>query len=149
MFSRQEHHTNDQIICWNCEEAVHQSVIACPYCNADLHRHQVQKVSDQTKITPILQQHTPLSPELPRSTESPETAGIGQTISLLGSLFLLLSGSAFFFLAVIIAFFARDGAFTLSWPEHSWSAFFGLGLFLLSLGVMCMQRLAGVAEDSI
>ena len=144
MFSRQEHHTDDQVICWNCEEAVHQSTIICPYCNVEIHRHQVQKALDKEKITQLPQSQFS---NQPKHREPSESAAIGQTLSFLCALALLLSGSALFFLAVIIALFARDGAFTLSWPEHSWSAFFGLGLFLLSMGMLCMQKLSGTSDD--
>lgn len=147
MFSRQEHHSDDQVICWNCEEAVHQSAIVCPYCNVEIHRHAVEKVSGIKKITPISQEplsHVPQSPQ----NRAFERSSFGQTFSFLSSLFLLLSGSALFFLAVIIAFFARDGAFTLTWPEHSWPAFFGLGIALLAIGTLCLQKLSGGSEES-
>jgi hypothetical protein len=145
MYSRQEHYTDDQIICWNCEEAVHPSAIVCPYCNVEVHRHHVQKISDQQKITPLIQ-HEIASTEPSRNKDTSESAH--QTLPFLCSLFFLLSGSALFFLAVIIAFFARDGVFTVSWEEHTWSAFFGLGLFLLAFGMLFMQRLSDVAEES-
>jgi hypothetical protein len=145
MFSRQEHHTEDQVICWNCEEAVHQSVLVCPYCNVDIHRHHVQKAPEQQKITP-LSQSSPTTSEPLCNNDSPD--GAMQTLRFLCSLFLLLAGSALFFLAVIIAFFAHDGAFTISWQEHTWSAFFGLGLSLLAFGTFFLQKLSSAAEES-
>ena len=145
MFSRQEHHTEDQVICWNCEETVHQSAIVCPYCNADIHRHQVQKATDCQKITPLTQQ--PLSSsDLTSGTDTYEKGS--HTFRFLCSLFFLLAGSSLFFLSVMIALFARDGAFTISWQEHTWSAFFGLGLSLLSAGVFAMQKLPNVTEEA-
>ena len=145
MFSRQEHHTDDQVICWNCEEAVHQSVIVCPYCNVEVHRKQVQKASEQNKITTISQQSISL-PEMIPIGETTESSM--QTLSFLCSLFLLLAGSALFLLAVIIAFFARDGVFTISWQEHTWSAFFGLGLSLLAGGAFFMQNISPAVEEA-
>ena len=71
-----------------------------------------------------------------------------QTLSFLCSLFLLLAGSALFLLAVIIAFFARDGVFTISWQEHTWSAFFGLGLSLLAGGAFFMQNISPTIEEA-
>ena len=145
MFSRQEHHTEDQVICWNCEEAVHQSAIVCPYCNVEMHRHTVQKASESQKITPITENSQ--NPHEPSIT-SDALSGAAQTLRFLCSLFLLLSGSALFFLAVIIALFSRDGAFTISWQEHTWSAFFGLGLSLLAFGTLFMQKLCISKQDS-
>ena len=145
MFSRQEHCASDQILCWNCEEAVHQTVIVCPYCNVEIHRHPVQKVSEQTKIT-ALSQPGVSSVDHGHVVDTGESPA--QTLRFLGSLFLLLLGSSLFFLAILIALFSRGGCFTLSWPEHSWSAFFGLGLALLAFGTMVFQKLPGASEET-
>jgi hypothetical protein len=139
MFSRQEHRNCDQVICWNCEESVHETTLVCPYCNADVKRHPVAKVSDQTKITPLP------NTGLPSACSEAENAT--HTLAFLGSLLLLLAGSALFFLALLIAFFSRGGSFTVSWPEHRWSAFFGLGLTLLSLGTFLFQKIPGEDEE--
>ncbi len=140
MFSRQEHHTEDQVICWNCEEAVHQSAIVCPYCNVDVHRHQVQQASKQDKIAAFPQV------KLPKTSETSE--GALQTVSFAVSLLLLLAGSTSFIVAVVIAFFSRDGAFTISWREHTWSAFFGLGLSLLAGGAFFMHKVSDSTDEA-
>lgn len=146
MYSRQEHHTEDQVICWNCEEVVHQSVLVCPYCNVEIHRHTPQKAFEQQKITPLPQPLHIISTDISHTHDSSENGS--QTLRFLFSLFFLLSGSALFFLAVIIALFARDGTFTLSWQEHTWSAFFGLGLCLLACGAFFMQNLSCSTEEA-
>ena len=140
MFSRQESRSCDQVICWNCEETVHETVLVCPYCNVDVKRHPVVKPSDAAKITRLPQT---------RSSEEvhaePEAAV--HTLAFLGSLLLLLAGSALFFLAILIALFSRGGSFTVSWPEHQWSAFFGMGLTLLSLGTFLFQKVPRETDE--
>lgn len=140
MFSRQEHHQgDDQVICWNCEEAVHETASVCPYCNVDLSRHTVQKAVDLNKIT--------ILPQGKVVCEQPSEGNTQQSLRFLGSLFFLLAGSSLFFIAILIAFFSRGGAFTISWPEHSWSAFFGLGLSLLAFGTLLFQKLPSHLEE--
>lgn len=129
MYSMQDHCTDDQIVCWNCEEAVHQSALQCPYCYAELHRHPVQKA---TKIT-VLDHKIP--------TPAPES-GVRQSVSFVLSLLFLLAGSSLFFLSLMIALFAKDGSFTISWSDHAWTAFFGLGLAFVSFGVLFLQQLS-------
>ena len=142
MFSRQEQCIDDQIICWNCEEAVHQSAIVCPYCNVELHRHPVQKASEFTKIATLPQ------PERASHRGAEVSEGAMSTIRFLCCLMLMLAGSSLFFLAILVALFSRGGSFTLSWPEHCWSAFFGLGLSLLSFGAFFLQKVSGRFEDA-
>jgi hypothetical protein len=144
MFSRQEHFADDQVICWNCEETVHQTAIVCPYCHVEIHRHHVQKAADSAKITT-------LSPS-PNVSESKvhladRVEGPLQTVRFLCSLLLLLAGSALFFISMLIALFSKGGTFTLSWPEQSWSAYFGLGIALLAFGTLFLQKVSGSADD--
>lgn len=143
MFSRQEHRNSDQIVCWNCEEAVHETALTCPYCNVDIKRHPVQKASQDPKITPLPHIGPPLDQKLLHSEDESPTLNL----AFLGSLFFLLAGSALFFLAILIALFSRGGSFTVSWPEHRWSAFFGLGLTLLALGTYLFQKIPGGQEE--
>jgi hypothetical protein len=143
MFSRQEHRSGDQVICWNCEEAVHETVLACPYCNADIKRHPVQRATETPKITPL--PHAGSSSDHRHPHDGAE--GTTHTLAFLGALFLLLAGSALFLLAILIALFSRGGSFTVSWPEHRWSAFFGLGMTLLALGAFLFQKVPGGQEE--
>ena len=145
MFSRQEHQTDDQVICWNCEEAVHQSAIVCPYCNVDIQRHQVVKASGREKITPLPKTAFTAAHESCQTIHSSES--VAQMLRFAATLFFFLSGSALFVLAIVIALFARDGAFTISWTEQSWLAFFGLGLSLLSGGMFFMSSLSERPEE--
>ena len=140
MFSRQESRSCDQVICWNCEETVHETVLVCPYCNVDVKRHPAVKASERAKITRLPQAR-------PSEQSRREPGEAAHTIAFLGSLLLLLAGSALFFLAVLIALFSRGGSFTVSWPERQWSAFFGLGLTLLSLGTFLFQKVPRESED--
>ena len=139
MFSRQEQRNCDQVVCWNCEESVHETVLVCPYCNVDIKRHPVAKASDQPKITHL--------PRVKLPSDQGEAEGTVHTLAFLGSLLLLLAGSSLFFLAILIALFSRGGSFTISWPEHQWSAFFGLGLTLLSLGTYLFQKVPSGREE--
>lgn len=143
MFSRQEHRNSDQVICWNCEEAVHETALVCPYCNADIKRHPVQRATDSAKITPLPH----VGPAIDHRQPQVEVESPTLNLAFLGSLFLLLAGSALFFLAILIALFSRGGSFTVSWPEHRWSAFFGLGLTLLALGAFLFQKVPGGQEE--
>jgi hypothetical protein len=144
MFSRQEHRNSDQVICWRCEEAVHETALVCPYCNADIKRHPVQKATEAAKITPLPHVGPVVDQRQPHHDEEESPT---HTLAFLGSLFLLLAGSALFFLAVLIALFSRGGSFTVSWPEHRWSAFFGLGMTLLALGAFLFQKVPGGQEE--
>ena len=143
MFSRKEQCTEDQILCWNCEEAVHQTAISCPYCNVEIHRHPVQKATSSQKITPLSQPSANAD-----HSRTPEHAdGLLQTLRFACSLFCLLAGSAMLFLSLLIALFAKGGTFTLSWNAHSWSAFLGLGLASLSFGTMFFQKLSSSSDE--
>jgi len=138
MILTQEHLADEQVICWNCEETVHESATQCPYCYVEVNRHQVEKASEKDqKVTPFL--NTPhKAPD-----ESPAKGG---TFSFLTSLLFLLSGSALFFLAVLIAFFARNGGFVLRWSEQSWSSFLGLGMAFLAFGTIFLQNVPGSSD---
>jgi hypothetical protein len=138
MYSTQEHFADNQILCWNCEEAVHESASQCPYCNVAIDRHPVQKASTE-KITVLPK---PKNFAVEKHVEESEPL-FGFMISLL----LMLSGSALFFLSIIIALFSKDGNFTISWSEHSWSGFFGFGLALLSFGTLFLQKLSEPSEE--
>jgi len=122
---------DEQVVCWNCEETVHESAVQCPYCYVELNRHQLERPK---------QHQTPFA-DLPE--QSPSTISqAGEKVAFLFSLFFLLMGSALFFLAVLISFFARDGEFVLRWPETSWPAFFGLGMAMLAFGTLFAQKLS-------
>ena len=106
-----------------------------------MQRHPVAKAADQTKITPLPRTN------LPSDQTHDEADGVTHTLAFLGSLLLLLAGSALFFLAILIALFSRGGSFTVSWPEHRWSAFFGLGMTFLSLGTFLFQKVPNGHEE--
>ena len=133
MISAQEQLADEQIVCWNCEETVHESAVQCPYCYVEMSRHEPETGS---KVTPF--RHTP-------SIE--EASAQGGTLSFLFSLLFLLSGSALFFLSVLVAFFARNGEFTLRWSEQSWSGFLGLGMAFLAFGTIFLQSVPGGREE--
>jgi len=133
MISAQEHLVDEQIVCWNCEETVHESAVQCPYCYVDMARHPVERDS---KIAPFHHTHT-----------SEEISAKEGTLSFLFSLLFLLSGSALFFLSVLVAFFARGGEFTLRWSEQNWSAFLGLGIAFLSFGTIFLQNVPGGRKE--
>lgn len=137
MYSTQERVTDNQVICWNCEEAVHESTTQCPYCHVSINRHPVQKASTE-KITVLPH---PRHPPVEKQEEESEPF-----FAFLISLLLMLAGGTLFFLSIIIALFSRDGIFTLSWSEHSWSGFFGFGMALLAFGTLFLQKLAEPAE---
>lgn len=138
MYSTQERFVDNQIICWNCEEAVHGSALQCPYCNVPIDRHPVQKTSTE-KIT-VLPKPRNLPVEKPVDEAEP-------LFAFLISLLLMLAGGALFFLSIIIALFSKDGIFTLSWSEHVWSGFFGFGLALLAFGTLFLQKLSEQTEE--
>lgn len=157
-----------QIQCWNCEESVSCLAASCPYCRADLSLYpQTEQASrgrestirdsatlessareflgqeamiqealpHEPKITPL-----PCMPLVKNVRHVPAEAS-GGTLHTALSLFFLLSGSSLFILSIVIFLFAKDGSFTISWPDHSWSAFFGLGTALMSFGTLFLQRL--------
>jgi hypothetical protein len=131
---------DEQIQCWNCEESVHSFTSNCPYCRVDLHRHPVQKAAvPQDKITPIPHLHVSEKPVVQEESFS--------TFSFVLSLFFLISGSSLFFLAIAITLFSRDGAFTLSWTEQSWTAFLGLGITFAAIGFLFLQRLPDSSQE--
>jgi len=133
MILAQEHLVDEQVVCWNCEETVHESAVQCPYCYVEMNRHGVERAS---KVTPF------------RHTAALEEASTkGGTLSFLFSLLFLLSGSALFFLSVLVAFFARNGEFTLRWSEQSWSSFLGLGMAFLAFGTIFLQSVPGSSEE--
>lgn len=135
---------DEQIVCWNCEESVHESALQCPYCNVELRKHPLQKAASSTpKITPITQYAAPQT----ASSAHQESRETGSTASFVASLFLFLGGSAFLFLAVMVFFFSQNGSFTISWPRHMSSAFLGLGMAFVAFGTLFFQRLTNDSEE--
>jgi hypothetical protein len=132
---------DEQIQCWNCEETVHGFSSHCPYCRADIHRHPILKASPTNeKITPI--------PRLQTVEEPPVIQEHSSTFSFILCLLFLVAGSAMFFLAIAITLFARNGSFTISWPENNWTAFLGLGITFVSLGILFLQRLSDSSSEA-
>jgi hypothetical protein len=124
-----------EVLCWRCEEIVHHEAHECPYCHAEMKKHLLQPVSSQEKITQI-----PFQKDLPLERVSNTPHPLLETLRLIFSLIFLLGGSTLFFLAIMIALFSKDGALVISWKTESWAAFFGLGIALLSFGVLCLQK---------
>jgi hypothetical protein len=143
MYVIKEPLAEEQVVCWNCEELVHESALQCPYCNIELHKHQLEKpvTTASTKITPI----TPYTPTPNEQQQSIPKSG--STFSFICSLFLFLGGSAFLFLSAMVFFFAQDGFFTICWPQHTWSAFLGLGMAAVAFGTLFFQRVCGPSEN--
>jgi hypothetical protein len=131
----QERVIENQLLCWNCEESVHHLAATCPYCHADLslYPQQEEKIAEP-KITQLPRYVAP------KPVKQVQSAAVGGTLHTALSLLFLLAGSSLFILAVIIFLFAKDGSFTISWPEHSWTAFFGLGTALMAFGTIFLQR---------
>jgi len=123
---------DEQVVCWNCEEVVHESAIQCPYCYVEVSKRAIER-----RLT---------SDAFQEEAEAVEGTGSG-VFSFVFSLFFLLSGSAMFFLSVIIACFSKGGEFTLSWSEQSWTAFLGLGMTFLALGTIFLQNLPSASEE--
>jgi hypothetical protein len=141
MYVIKEPLVEEQVVCWNCEELVHESALQCPYCNIELHKHTLEKpAAPSTKITPI----TPYTATQNEPQSLPKSES---TFSFVCSLFLFLTGSAFLFLAAMVFFFAQDGFFTICWPQHTSSAFLGLGMAAVAFGTLFFQRVSGSSED--
>lgn len=144
MYVIKEPLVEEQVLCWNCEEMVHESALQCPYCNIELRKHALQKASPvSAKITPI----TPYAVKQNASVEQQEQPQSGSMFAFISSLFLFLSGSAFLFLAAMVFFFAQDGFFTITWPRHMASAFLGLGMAFVAFGTLFLQRVSGPAGE--
>ena len=135
---------DEQVVCWNCEEMVHESALQCPYCNVDLRKHAPQKasLSSTPKITPI-NPYVVAAQNVPQPVQGDQKSG--SALSCILSLFLFLGGSAFLFLAMIVFFFSENGSFTISWQQHSASAFLGLGMAAVAFGMLLFQ---GIDDSS-
>ena len=104
-----------------------------------MHKHALQKPTQaSTKITPI----TPYAVTQNAPVERHEPAKIGSTFAFISALLLFLGGSAFLFLAAMVFFFAQDGFFTITWPQHTASAFLGLGMAAVAFGTLFLQRVS-------
>jgi hypothetical protein len=144
MYVIKEPLVDEQVLCWNCEEMVHESALQCPYCNIELRKHSLQKAAPpSSKITPI----TPYAVTKSAPVEQHEPVPTGSTFAFISTLFLFLGGSAFLFLAAMVFFFAQDGFFTISWPKHTSSAFLGLGMAAIAFGTLFLQNVSGSSED--
>ena len=145
MYVIKESLVDEQVVCWNCEEMVHESALQCPYCNVELQKHVLQKAFSPTpKITPITQ-YAAVQETIPQQQH--EHSETGSTAAFIVSLFLFLGGSAFLFLATMVFFFSQNGSFTISWPSHIASAFLGLGMASVAFGTLFFQRLSSASEE--
>lgn len=147
MYSIKEPLESEQVLCWNCEEMVHESALQCPYCNIELRKHSLQKAPSESyktqKITPI-SQYT-VSHSVPQKQPLLEKKA-DSSFAFVCSLLLFLTGSSFLLLATFISFFSKEGFFTISWQEHSWSAFLGLGMAAIAFGTLFFQRISTTSE---
>jgi hypothetical protein len=140
MYVIKESLLDEQVVCWNCEEMVHESALQCPYCSVELRKHELQKATLSTpKITPIEQYTTTQCAPKPHR----EQQRSGSMVSFVFSLSFFLGGSAFLFLAAMIFFFSQEGVFAICWPKHNAFAFLGLGMAALSFGTLFLQNVQG------
>jgi hypothetical protein len=128
MFTSSEE--DDQLVCWNCEEAIHSDALYCPYCTADIKKHV------PVRKTPVAQIGLP---KKALSHEARVTRSSWPFFTLLSFVFVLV-GTAFLFLAVMVLLFSTDGLCTLTWHEKSFSSYFGLGLALFFCGLYFVQQ---------
>lgn len=148
MFLRQPSCADDQVVCWSCEESVHQSALVCPYCRADMQRHAAQNALHAPKVA-LVMKRTPSSTaeaSSERARGQPEEVAEGGPLTYLVALFALLLGSSLVLLALLIFCFSKDGSFSISWPERSWASFFGLGLTFFGVGAFFFQMLSNSEE---
>lgn len=137
--------SSSQILCWNCEEVVHEYAARCPYCSKDLTNAQksptlpnLQSISSE-KISPILPMATPTREQEKVEEELPSLLPDGFTV--LVSLAALLAGSFFLFFGVVIKLFSVNGSFVLEWKASSWPYFVLSSLVLLVLGLYTLSKL--------
>lgn len=142
MTSSREQIIHNQLLCWNCEEIVHEQARVCPYCNVDLHRQ-----SKDSKITHLsghlVSEEKPKKPPVTPSNLLPSSSQANtsdSSLAALSSLGLLFLGTAFLFLGILVALFSQDGVFTLSWAEHHWPLYVGGGIALSSLGLLLLKK---------
>jgi len=145
MYNTQEQ-IAEQVVCWNCEERVHTLSSTCPYCHVDLHMYESTATELQEhKITSFPNVSAPKTEELSSQEKLPRNTLIWNTAL---SLLFFLAGSSLFVLSIIIATFSQEGSFTISWHEHTWSAFFGLGIAFLAFGILFFQKIQEHADNS-
>lgn len=137
--------SSSQILCWNCEEVVHEYAARCPYCSKDLTNSQkpssvptIQSLPTE-KISPIHPIATPIQEQEKVEEEQPSLLPDGFTV--LVSLAALLAGSFFLFFGVVIKLFSVNGSFVLEWKASSWPYFVLSSLVLLVLGLYTLSKL--------
>lgn len=129
---------NNTVVCTRCEEMVHSNASRCPYCQADLTAPLATRmvVQDATEayFSAVVGESKKEDP-----TQKAPTVERESMFDTLVPLFSLLIGGFFFFFALFLKFFSKNGKLILEWQSNAVYFFLVPALLFLCLGLLTLS----------